>query len=213
MKPVLILSLSLFPCMCVNLTSHSLAHRNDSLRRHHDYTTSQYNNKQEKRSECTERVGQDRAVYSWLIDVFACDLSSVSVLRSLRIHTANPMTRSNAILRMTNTQFSTARPLSSSSSSSLSLSSLRPRRALLYMPGSSPKMLLKAQSLQVDTVCMDLEDAVAGNAKEEARGNIVKALNEWKDAKAERLGTHTHQQTQTSNEGNTQSRHAISLRT
>ena len=34
---------------------------------------------------------------------------------------------------------------------------VRPRRALLYMPGSSPKMLTKATTLDVDTVCMDLE--------------------------------------------------------
>lgn len=33
----------------------------------------------------------------------------------------------------------------------------RPRRALLYMPGSSEKMLKKAPTLGADTVCMDLE--------------------------------------------------------
>jgi hypothetical protein len=31
-------------------------------------------------------------------------------------------------------------------------STYRPRRALLYMPGSSPKMLQKATTLDVDTV-------------------------------------------------------------
>jgi len=57
----------------------------------------------------------------------------------------------------------------------------RPRRALLYMPGSSPKMLAKAVALdgQVDCVCMDLEDAVALDAKPEARKHIVTALNTW----------------------------------
>jgi citrate lyase beta subunit len=49
-------------------------------------------------------------------------------------------------------------------------------------------MLAKAQTLQVDTVCMDLEDAVAENQKGEARRNIVHALNEWPNAQAERLG-------------------------
>jgi len=54
---------------------------------------------------------------------------------------------------------------------------VRPRRALLYLPGSSEKMLTKAATLKVDTVCMDLEDAVAANKKAEARGLIVNALN------------------------------------
>ncbi len=52
----------------------------------------------------------------------------------------------------------------------------RPRRALLYMPGSNPKMLAKSATLPVDSVCMDLEDAVAANAKAAARQNIVTAL-------------------------------------
>lgn len=79
-------------------------------------------------------------------------------------------------------------PRFSTSAAVPSVAPVRPRRALLYMPGSSPKMLQKAQSLQVDTVCMDLEDAVAVGQKAEARDNIVRALNSWTDAKAERLG-------------------------
>jgi len=62
----------------------------------------------------------------------------------------------------------------------------RPRRALLYMPGSSPKMLAKAVALdgQVDCVCMDLEDAVALDAKPEARKHIVTTLNTWGNSTA-----------------------------
>lgn len=50
------------------------------------------------------------------------------------------------------------------------------RRAMLYMPGSNAKMLAKAPTLGADSVCLDLEDAVASNKKVEARSNIVTAL-------------------------------------
>ena len=54
----------------------------------------------------------------------------------------------------------------------------RPRRSCLSVPGSSPKMLSKASALPADEVFMDLEDSVAPGAKEEARQNIITALNE-----------------------------------
>ncbi|HEX5595011.1 MAG TPA: CoA ester lyase [Micromonosporaceae bacterium] len=53
----------------------------------------------------------------------------------------------------------------------------RPRRSCLAVPGSSPKMLDKAQGLPADQVFLDLEDAVAPLAKPEARKNVVAALN------------------------------------
>lgn len=53
----------------------------------------------------------------------------------------------------------------------------RPRRTVLAVPGSSVKMIDKARGLPVDEVFLDLEDAVAGSAKEEARQNVVAALN------------------------------------
>ena len=49
---------------------------------------------------------------------------------------------------------------------------------LLAVPGSSPKMLDKAQGLPADQVFLDLEDAVAPLAKPDARKNIVAALND-----------------------------------
>ncbi|HWL37413.1 MAG TPA: CoA ester lyase [Frankiaceae bacterium] len=55
---------------------------------------------------------------------------------------------------------------------------LRPRRSCLAVPGSSPKMLGKAQGLPADQVFLDLEDSVAPLAKEEARANVVAALND-----------------------------------
>src|SRR3954466_16106837 len=56
-------------------------------------------------------------------------------------------------------------------------SELRARRSCLAVPGSSTKMLEKAQGLPVDQVFLDLEDSVAPLAKEEARKNVVDALN------------------------------------
>ena len=54
----------------------------------------------------------------------------------------------------------------------------RPRRSCLAVPGSSTKMLDKAQGLPADQVFLDLEDAVAPLAKPSARKNIVAALND-----------------------------------
>src|SRR5688500_12469564 len=54
----------------------------------------------------------------------------------------------------------------------------RPRRSCLAVPGSSVKMLGKAQGLPADQVFLDLEDAVAPLAKPAARKNIVAALND-----------------------------------
>ncbi len=53
----------------------------------------------------------------------------------------------------------------------------RLRRCQLSVPGSSEKMMSKAAGLDLDHVFLDLEDAVAPNAKANARGMIVEALN------------------------------------
>jgi citrate lyase subunit beta/citryl-CoA lyase len=58
------------------------------------------------------------------------------------------------------------------------MATVRARRSCLSVPGSSPKMLEKAQGLPADMVFMDLEDAVAPLAKPDARKNIVAALND-----------------------------------
>lgn len=52
----------------------------------------------------------------------------------------------------------------------------RPRRSFLYMPGSNPRALEKARTLPADGLIFDLEDAVAPDAKEEARGIVSAAL-------------------------------------
>ncbi|KAL9098929.1 MAG: hypothetical protein Q9163_005495 [Psora crenata] len=50
------------------------------------------------------------------------------------------------------------------------------RRALLYVPGSSQRMLAKARELTVDCVAYDLEDSVTMNKKAEARANLQHLL-------------------------------------
>lgn len=55
-------------------------------------------------------------------------------------------------------------------------SSERPHRAMLYLPGSNTKILMKGTTLHVDSVCMDLEDSVAASQKATARQNIIQAL-------------------------------------
>ncbi|WP_367947319.1 CoA ester lyase [Sphingopyxis sp. BSNA05] len=52
----------------------------------------------------------------------------------------------------------------------------RPRRSCLYMPASNKRALEKAKSLPADTIIFDLEDAVAPEAKEEAREQAGAAL-------------------------------------
>ena len=51
-------------------------------------------------------------------------------------------------------------------------------RSELAIPGSQPQMFEKAAKLDVDVIFLDLEDAVAPDEKEQARKNIIKALNE-----------------------------------
>ena len=50
---------------------------------------------------------------------------------------------------------------------------IRPRRSLLYMPGSNTRALEKAKTLPTDGVILDLEDSVAPDAKEAARAQVV----------------------------------------
>ncbi len=54
--------------------------------------------------------------------------------------------------------------------------SLRPRRSVLYMPGSNARALEKARTLPCDGVILDLEDAVAPDAKVEARFRVADAV-------------------------------------
>lgn len=53
----------------------------------------------------------------------------------------------------------------------------RPRRSALYMPGANAKALEKAKTLPADAVILDLEDAVAPDAKDEARAGVAAAVS------------------------------------
>ncbi len=54
---------------------------------------------------------------------------------------------------------------------------IRPRRSMLYMPGSNMRALEKARTLNADSLILDLEDAVAPHAKEEARKQVAAAVS------------------------------------
>ncbi len=51
----------------------------------------------------------------------------------------------------------------------------RPRRSVLYMPGSNARALDKAKSIPSDALILDLEDAVAPDAKDIARTQVCAA--------------------------------------
>lgn len=53
---------------------------------------------------------------------------------------------------------------------------IRPRRSVLYMPGSNARALEKAKGLLVDAVILDLEDSVAPEAKATARDQVASAV-------------------------------------
>jgi citrate lyase subunit beta / citryl-CoA lyase len=59
-----------------------------------------------------------------------------------------------------------------------STGTVRPRRSVLYMPGSNARALEKARTLPADGLILDLEDAVAPDAKVGAREQIAATLRE-----------------------------------
>ena len=74
---------------------------------------------------------------------------------------------------------------------------LRPRRSILYLPASRDSAVAKARTLPVDCAILDLEDAVAPDAKEAARAAAMAAAQlDWGDRelllRANGLGTPWH---------------------
>ena len=57
-------------------------------------------------------------------------------------------------------------------------STIRPRRSVLYMPGSNARALEKGRTLAADGLILDMEDAVAPDAKQTAREQITTAIAE-----------------------------------
>jgi citrate lyase beta subunit len=64
---------------------------------------------------------------------------------------------------------------------------MRVRRALLYMPGDDMRKIQKATGLDVDCICMDIEDGVAINRKADARATILEALQTLDFGRSEKL--------------------------
>lgn len=56
------------------------------------------------------------------------------------------------------------------------LNRAKPLRSVLYMPGSNARAMEKAKSIPADAIILDLEDAVAPDAKEEARAQVCAAV-------------------------------------
>jgi citrate lyase subunit beta / citryl-CoA lyase len=54
--------------------------------------------------------------------------------------------------------------------------SLRPRRSVLYMPGSNARAIEKARTLPADCIVLDLEDSVAPDVKPAARAQACAAV-------------------------------------
>jgi citrate lyase subunit beta/citryl-CoA lyase len=55
---------------------------------------------------------------------------------------------------------------------------IRPRRSVLYMPGSNARAIEKARTLPADGIILDLEDAVAPDAKVAARDQVAAAVKQ-----------------------------------
>ena len=58
---------------------------------------------------------------------------------------------------------------------------MRPRRSVLYMPGANERALEKAKTLAADALILDLEDAVAPDAKVTARERVCAAAGDYGD--------------------------------
>ena len=56
------------------------------------------------------------------------------------------------------------------------MTEIRPRRSVLYMPGSNARALEKAREIPADALIFDLEDAVAPEMKETARRQVAEAV-------------------------------------
>ncbi|GAP11620.1 citrate lyase beta subunit [Bellilinea caldifistulae] len=61
------------------------------------------------------------------------------------------------------------------------------RRAMLYVPADDVRKIHKAAGLDVDSICLDIEDGVAVNRKSDARENIPAALRTINFGRSERL--------------------------
>src|SRR5205814_1464367 len=56
------------------------------------------------------------------------------------------------------------------------MTTMRPRRSALYVPGDKPRAMEKAAEIAADVILLDLEDSVAPEAKEVARAAVGAAV-------------------------------------
>lgn len=72
----------------------------------------------------------------------------------------------------------------------------RPHRSVLFVPADNPRAVEKAGALDADALILDLEDAVAEDAKAEARKAVPDAIARWHGAPPRALlrlnGIRTH---------------------
>ena len=64
------------------------------------------------------------------------------------------------------------------------MTAIRPRRSVLYMPGANERALEKAKTLPANSLILDLEDAVAPEAKVEARDRVCDVVKAGAMARA-----------------------------
>jgi len=64
---------------------------------------------------------------------------------------------------------------------------MRLRRAILYVPGDNLEKIQQAAATGADSICLDLEDSVAENRKQEARETVAHALKSLDFGRSERL--------------------------
>ena len=76
------------------------------------------------------------------------------------------------------------------------MSTVKPIRSVLYMPGSNERALEKAKGIPADALILDLEDAVAPDTKDAARALVVAAVDSYPDKivtiRANGLGSQWH---------------------
>jgi hypothetical protein len=58
------------------------------------------------------------------------------------------------------------------------MTEIRPRRSVLAMPGSNPRLLEKARTLPTDVVMIDLEDSAAPESRAATREAVARAVSE-----------------------------------
>lgn len=64
---------------------------------------------------------------------------------------------------------------------------MRARRALLYVPGQDQNKIDRAVTLDVDCVCLDLEDAVPMSLKERARRQVAESIKHYTSSRPEKI--------------------------